>query len=275
MTDTNRQITVTEPNAEGMQPRPLDIPRTFKGYDTARVEEMVAAYETRLTRLASANLQLERNLSAANVQATAATDRVSQVERQLTELTREAGMLRDGNAKLTERADALAKQAEQWRHRAENPFEALGSTAQGILNDAKEQAETIRTNALESKARADAEAGRTVDAARQAAQKTIADANAQAEKLLSDAKTTAMKTIADAKAEAERMLQDAKTRAERLQDDSEKAATVVLKEADAKASGMIADAEARVKEAAARESDAVERVADAKRLLQDALGSLS
>lgn len=202
MTDSEHQelrvisstpVIVGEPEAV-TQP---DLPRAFNGYQTGAVDALIADLSRRIRELAS--------------QVAAGRDR--------------EGVLQTQIGQREEKIRALREERDKAAHDADNPWEAVGSAAQQVVNAARADAKRTLD-----------EAGKRRDQLLAQGEKAVEDAKAKADHLLQEAD----EHTAAARAQGEQLIRDAQGQAERI----------------------IAEATAKADEQEKREQDARDSYAD-------------
>lgn len=202
MTDSEHQelrvisstpVIVGEPEAV-TQP---DLPRAFNGYQTGAVDALIADLSRRIRELAS--------------QVAAGRDREAVLQTQI--------------GQREEKIRALREERDKATHDADNPWEAVGSAAQQVVNAAREDAKRTLD-----------EAGKRRDQLLAQGEKAVEDAKAKADHLLQEAD----EHTAAARAQGEQLIRDAQGQAERI----------------------IAEATAKADEQEKREQDARDSYAD-------------
>lgn len=130
---------------------------------------------------------------------------------------------------------------------ADNPWEAVGSAAQQVVNAAREDAKRTLD-----------EAGKRRDQLLAQGEKAVEDAKARAAETTAKADETARRTVADAKAKADHLLQEADehTAAARAQGEQ------LIRDAQGQAERIIAEATAKADEQEKRAQDARDSYAD-------------
>lgn len=202
MTDSEHQelrvisstpVIVGEPEAV-TQP---DLPRAFNGYQTGAVDALIADLSRRIRELAS--------------QVAAGRDREAVLQTQI--------------GQREEKIRALREERDKATHDADNPWEAVGSAAQQVVNAARADAKRTLD-----------EAGKRRDQLLAQGEKAVEDAKAKADHLLQEAD----EHTAAARAQGEQLIRDAQGQAERI----------------------IAEATAKADEQEKREQDARDSYAD-------------
>lgn len=202
MTDSEHQelrvisstpVIVGEPEAV-TQP---DLPRAFNGYQTGAVDALIADLSRRIRELAS--------------QVAAGRDREAVLQTQI--------------GQREEKIRALREERDKAAHDADNPWEAVGSAAQQVVNAARADAKRTLD-----------EAGKRRDQLLAQGEKAVEDAKAKADHLLQEAD----EHTAAARAQGEQLIRDAQGQAERI----------------------IAEATAKADEQEKREQDARDSYAD-------------
>lgn len=217
MTDSEHQelrvisstpVIVGEPEAV-TQP---DLPRAFNGYQTGAVDALIADLSRRIRELAS--------------QVAAGRDREAVLQTQI--------------GQREEKIRALREERDKAAHDADNPWEAVGSAAQQVVNAARADAKRTLD-----------EAGKRRDQLLAQGEKAVEDAKARADE-------TARRTVEDAKAKADHLLQEADehTAAARAQGEQ------LIRDAQGQAERIIAEATAKADEQEKREQDARDSYAD-------------
>ena len=210
MTDSEHQelriisstpVIVGEPEAV-TQP---DLPRAFNGYQTGAVDALIADLSRRIRELAS--------------QVAAGRDREAVLQTQL--------------GQREEKIRALREERDKAAHDADNPWEAVGSAAQQVVNAARADAKRTLD-----------EAGKRRDQLLAQGEKAVEDAKARAAETTAEADETARRTVEDAKAKADHLLQEADehTAAARAQGEQ------LIRDAQGQAERIIAEASAKADE---------------------------